>query len=178
MALAEFEADSKPIADDLGVFDKRTEAAIATMLLPTQRIARKFIKGIASAGLTDGLQVRIISGTRTYDQQNALYAKGRPNNGPSVTNARGGQSNHNFGIAWDVGIFTAAGAYIDDMKGAQKMTSKAIDAEYKKVGAYGKSLELYWGGDWHKPDYPHFQLLDNDQLASIREKFTNGGAIV
>jgi peptidoglycan L-alanyl-D-glutamate endopeptidase CwlK len=58
------------------------------------------------------------------------------------------------------------------------MTSKAVDAEYKKVGAYGKSLGLFWGGDWTKPDYPHFQMRDNDELASIRDTFTDGRAIV
>ena len=177
-ALAEFVADSRPIADQIGVYDKRTESSIATMLLPTQRMARKFMKDIASAGLTDGFQVRVISGTRTYDEQNALYAKGRPNDGPSVTNARGGQSNHNFGIAWDVGIFTSTGTYIDDLIKKKVMTSKAVDAAYKKIGAYGKSLGLYWGGDWHNPDYPHFQMLDNELLGTIRDKFVNGGTII
>ena len=73
-ALAEFEVDSKPIADEFGVFDKRTESRIASILLPTQRMARKFMKDIASAGVTAGLEVRIISGTRTYAEQNVLFA--------------------------------------------------------------------------------------------------------
>ncbi|MEO8506247.1 MAG: hypothetical protein ABI593_01300 [Betaproteobacteria bacterium] len=41
--------------------------------------------------------------------QDAPYRQGRLGNpGPRVTNARDGQSNHNFGIAWDIGIFTAS----------------------------------------------------------------------
>ena len=58
------------------------------------------------------------------------------------------------------------------------MTSKAVDAEYKKVGAHGKSLGLFWGGDWSNPDYPHFQMRDNNELASIRDAFTTGQPIV
>jgi peptidoglycan L-alanyl-D-glutamate endopeptidase CwlK len=177
-ALAEFQADSRRMAEELGVFDKRTEEKIATMLPETQRAARKFMAGIASAGLTAGLQVRIISGTRTYAEQAALYEQGRSKPGHIVTNARAGQSNHNFGIAWDVGVFNSSGAYIDDLIEKKKMTSNAVDAEYKKVGAYGKTRGLFWGGDWHSPDYPHFQLLDNDLLASIREKFVGGQKIV
>jgi peptidoglycan L-alanyl-D-glutamate endopeptidase CwlK len=177
-ALAEFQADSERTADELGVFDKRSEASIVTMLLATQRAARKFLNAVDTAGLSAGLTVRIISGSRTFDEQNKLFEQGRTTPGDVVTNARGGQSNHNFGIAWDVGIFNSDGAYIDDLIKKKKMTSKAVDAEYKKVGALGKRMGLFWGGDWSKPDFPHFQMLDNDLLASIREKFVNGGTIV
>lgn len=177
-ALVEFEADALHVAGELGVFDKRTEEHIATMLPATQRKARKFISGIAAAGLNVGLQVRIISGTRTYAEQERLFAKGRTAPGPVVTNARGGQSNHNFGIAWDVGVFTKSGIYIDDLIESKQMTSRAVDAEYRKLGGYGKALGLFWGGDWHSPDYPHFQMLDNDLLSAVREKFVSGGMIV
>ena len=40
-------------------------------------------------------------GTRTYEEQNALYAQGRTAPGKIVTNARGGQGAHNFGLATD-----------------------------------------------------------------------------
>jgi peptidoglycan L-alanyl-D-glutamate endopeptidase CwlK len=148
------------------------------MLIPTQRKAREFMKNIGQAELSEGLSVRIISGTRTFDEQDELFAKGRTKPGPRVTNARGGFSNHNFGIAWDVGIFNEKGNYIDDFIDKKMMTSKAVDAEYKKVGAYGKALGLFWGGDWSDPDYPHFQMRDNNELASIRDDFTAGKAIV
>jgi peptidoglycan L-alanyl-D-glutamate endopeptidase CwlK len=41
------------------------------------------------------------SGYRTYGEQDALYAKGRTVPGAWATNAKGGQSSHNFGIAID-----------------------------------------------------------------------------
>ncbi len=58
--------------------------------------------------------IKIISGTRTHMQeQDALYARRRTAPGPRVTNARGGYSNHNFGIAWDIGLFRG-GKYLED----------------------------------------------------------------
>jgi peptidoglycan L-alanyl-D-glutamate endopeptidase CwlK len=177
-AMGKFEAETEQVANELGSFDTRTEKSIRAMLIPTQRKARQFMKDIGQAGLSQGLTARIISGTRTFDEQNKLYAQGRTSPGNVVTNARAGYSNHNFGIAWDVGIFNKKGDYIDDLIDKKLMTSKAVDAEYKKVGAYGKACGLFWGGDWTKPDYPHFQMRDNDELASIRDTFTDGRAIV
>ena len=177
-AVGKFEAETEQVANELGSFDKRTEKSIRTMLIPTQRKAREFMKDIGQVGLSQGLSVRILSGTRTFDEQNELYAQGRTSPGDVVTNARAGYSNHNFGIAWDVGIFNEKGEYIDDLIDKKMMTSKAVDAEYKKVGAYGKARGLFWGGEWTQPDYPHFQMRDNNELASIRDTFTDGRAIV
>jgi peptidoglycan L-alanyl-D-glutamate endopeptidase CwlK len=174
-ALGEFEADTEQVANEIGSFDKRTEASIRTMLIPTQRAARTFMKNIPQAGLSQGFTVRILSGTRTFAEQASLFEKFQ-RGGPLA--ARPGRSNHNFGIAWDVGVFNERGAYIDDLIDKKAMTSKAVDAEYKKVGAHGKALGLFWGGDWSNPDYPHFQMRDNNELASIRDAFTAGQPIV
>jgi peptidoglycan L-alanyl-D-glutamate endopeptidase CwlK len=174
-ALGEFEADTEQVANEIGSFDKRTETSIRTMLIPTQRAARRFMKNIAQAGLSQGFTVRILSGTRTFAEQADLFEKYQ-HGGPLA--ARAGRSNHNFGIAWDVGVFNQQGAYIDDLIDKKAMTSKAVDAEYKKVGAHGKALGLFWGGDWSSPDYPHFQMRDNNELASIRDAFTAGQPVV
>ncbi len=177
-ALELFEADGANVRSELGAFDKRTESTLATMLVPTQRAARKFMAATGGAGLTSGLSARLISGTRTFAEQDRLYAQGRTEPGNVVTNARGGQSNHNYGIAWDVGIFTTAGKYIDALAEKGQMKSKDVEAEYVKLGPVGRAMGLFWGGDWAKPDGPHFQMLDNDQLPTVRDKFLNGGTIV
>ncbi len=52
------------------------------------------------------ITINIISGLRSYEEQDALYAQGRTAPGNKVTNARGGYSNHNFGIAFDIGVFS------------------------------------------------------------------------
>jgi peptidoglycan LD-endopeptidase CwlK len=95
-ALGDFAAQTKQVTNDLGSFDKTTESKIGTMLIPTQRKAREFMKSISQANVSQGLSVRIISGTRTFDEQDELFAQGRTKRGKIVTNARGGFSNHNF----------------------------------------------------------------------------------
>jgi hypothetical protein len=42
---------------------------------------------------------------RSFAEQDALYAQGRTKPGKIVTKARGGFSNHNFGVAFDIGVF-------------------------------------------------------------------------
>ena len=122
--------------------DTRSAQNIATLLPPVQPLAQSLIADAATAGIS----IKIISGTRTYEEQDALYEQGRTKPGRIVTNARGGYSNHNFGVAFDIGVFEG-GRYIDE------------SPAYKAVGALGKQLGLEWGGDWKSiQDEPHFEL--------------------
>ena len=100
----EFEAQADLLKTEIMEFDFRTERNIRTLALPAQKECRIFMKKVVA----EDIQAKIISGSRTYAEQNRLFRQGRYGNpGPVVTNARGGRSNHNFGIAWDIGIFTA-----------------------------------------------------------------------
>jgi RHS repeat-associated protein len=78
------------------IFDLRTEGNIATLLPFVQHLARQHVYQVRRIGL----DMRIIDGSRTFAEQDALFAQG-----PSVTRARGGESNHNFARAYDVGFF-------------------------------------------------------------------------
>ena len=159
-AAVEFERLSDQIALSTSSFDARSENNIRTLAVRSQGPAREFLERVHRAGIG----ARIISGTRTYAMQNALYRQGRfGNSGPIVTNARGGQSNHNFGIAWDIGIFTAAGGYIQ------------VGAAYDEAAQAGMSDELEWGGDWTTfVDKPHYQLKLPFSIAQIRTRFETG----
>ncbi len=150
------------IADDRPV-DERSEKNIATLLSKVRPIARLFIHACQAAGI----DAKVISGTRTYAEQDALYAKGRTTAGPKVTNARGGFSNHNFGIAFDIGIFVD-GKYLED------------GPAYRNAAVLGKSLGLSWGGDWTSfKDEPHYEYNPNLlTLAQMRERKANGEAII
>ena len=122
--------------------DDRSEKAIATLLPQVQPYARALVQKAAQHGIT----IKVIAGLRTYEEQNGLFAQGRTNSGRIVTNARSGFSNHNFGIAFDVGVFEGAN-YLDE------------SPKYKAVGALGMDLGLEWGGNWKTiVDEPHFQL--------------------
>ena len=50
----------------------------------------------------NGIHIRVSQGLRSWEQQDLLYAQGRTDAGKVVTNARGGQSAHNFGYAVDI----------------------------------------------------------------------------
>lgn len=78
-----------------------------------------------------GISIKIISGLRTYAEQDELYAQRRTKNKDKniVTNAQGSYSNHNFGIAFDIGIF----------EGNKYLESSS---KYKVVGALGTQLGL------------------------------------
>jgi peptidoglycan LD-endopeptidase CwlK len=165
-AAEEFEARSAEIVRSTSVFDIRSESNIQTLQPSAQIKARSFLKEVISKLGTNGFLFKIISGTRTYDEQNRLYAQGRTISGKIVTNARGGFSNHNFGVAWDIGIFKD-GDYIEESK------------LYKSAGAIGKQQGLEWGGDWESfADEPHFQVVAETELAKIRTFFENGESFV
>lgn len=158
----------KSIRDQLGAFDTRSERNIATLIPSAQRLAREFL----IAANDTGLNIRIVSGSRTYAEQDALFARGRtiPNT-KIVTNAKGGESNHNFGLAWDIGIFDASGRY---MNGDLKEDHDA----YETVGQYTTARldNLEWGGDWTSfKDLPHYQLnVGKLNIKDVRSRFENG----
>jgi len=157
-AAHDFEQVSIGIANQLTSFDGRSETNIQTLLPAAQTKAREFMKAVVGAGIT----IKIISGTRTFAEQDALYRQGRDLPGSKVTNARGGQSNHNFGVAWDIGVFRN-GQYLDE------------SPVYRQVGGIGKGLGLEWGGDWKSmTDEPHFQMVPEADLKAIAAKFEQG----
>lgn len=162
-AAQKFEKRSDEIRDATRSFDPRSERNISTLSLKAQREARLFLGRI----IDDGLVARIISGTRTYEEQNALFRQGRFGNpGPIVTKARGGFSNHNFGVAWDIGIFTASSGYIED------------GPKYDRAAKVGLSPQLEWGGNWVTiVDKPHYQLNLGLAVGQLRAKFESGDAI-
>jgi peptidoglycan LD-endopeptidase CwlK len=153
----------------IDTIDPRSEKYIATLLPEVQPIARSLVQKAALSGI----KIKIISGLRSYAEQDALYAQGRTKPGAKVTNARGGYSNHNFGIAFDIGVFEGA-TYLPE------------SAKYKAVGVLGMDLGLEWGGNWKTiVDQPHFQLRprwaadlnDRDMLAALRDRMQSGQAV-
>lgn len=163
-AVQAHEAKADELRASLGAFDPRSERCIATLSLKAQREARLYLQRVLSGGLT----VRILSGTRTYGEQNDLFKQGRFGNpGSVVTNARGGFSNHNFGIAWDIGVFTAAGGYLGD------------GPQYAQAAQLGLKDPVEWGGNWKTiVDKPHYQIKLGIGVSQLRAAFEAGNKIV
>jgi len=167
------------IRSEYGGLDSRSEKNIATLLPAMQRKARQLVNEAFEWGK---LFCRVLSGTRTYAEQNALYAQGRTSKGNVVTNARGGSSNHNFGIAIDLGLF-------DGMRYLTGLPSKTVTAKQARWDsqAYvilGKHLKdrvpgIEWGGDWKSiKDTPHYEYATGLTMAQKRAKFEAGKLIL
>lgn len=93
-----------------------------------------------------GSPVKCTDGYRSFEQQNALYAIGRTRPGRRVTNAKGGQSPHNYRLARDYCFVLPHG----------KVTWAG---DWKMFGRMAKAHALEWGGAWLRlKDRPHLQL--------------------
>ncbi|MBD8009290.1 LysM peptidoglycan-binding domain-containing protein [Acinetobacter pecorum] len=147
---------------------QRNEKSIAKLHPQVQDKIRKFINDVYTK---HQVQLVIVQDYRTYTQQDALYAKGRTASGSVVTNARGGQSNHNFALAVDVFPLWEDGKLHMDVKSDQK-NIKIL----KKIAPIGKGIGLEWGGDWKSIiDNPHFQLKTGKTMAQLRELTESAG---
>lgn len=112
-------------------------------------ITRAVIKELAPKGIYVG----VAQGFRSKAEQDAIYAQGRTKPGKIVTWARGGYSNHNYGVAVD--LF----AYSDD--GSEAIFLEPHDKRSVALVKAMKQRGMEWGGDWvNNRDYPHFQLYD------------------
>ncbi len=126
-------------------YDERTEKNLATLAPAAQAAARAFLAVAVPAMAAQGVTLKIICGNRTHAEQNALYAQGRTKPGPIVTNARGGESRHNSGRAWDIGLFRGK-VYLEE------------SPLYHECAAIGHSCGLNCGAFWTKfPDPPHYE---------------------
>lgn len=107
-----------------------------------------------------GIYVLITQSYRSISEQDALYAQGRTKPGKIVTNAKGGQSFHNFGLGLDFALYTQDGKDVswDDSSAA-----------WKKVVQLFKSKGFEWGGDFKSfKDTPHLQMAFGFSLAQLR----------
>lgn len=92
---------------------------------------------------------------RTITEQNDLYAQGRTKPGVKVTNAKGGESYHNYGLALDVVLI------IDGKTVSWDFTA---DYDKDKVADLVEIVQIFkkhgwaWGGDFKSiVDKPHFE---------------------
>lgn len=103
--------------------------------------ARNFLNLTAA----NNMDVRITAAFRSWDDSDRDYAQGRTAPGPIISNARGGESYHNWGLAFDAAPFDN-GVYSSDIN------------EFRRMGRLGQQVGLEWGGTFKDiVDYPHFQ---------------------
>ncbi|MGE6227644.1 M15 family metallopeptidase [Paenibacillus chitinolyticus] len=124
-------------------------------LLPTvKELAKKLIIN----SYNRGVPIVITQGLRTFAEQNALYAQGRyGDKRPIVTNAKGGESYHNYGVAIDFALLLPDGKNVSwDMR---RDGDGDLQCDWLEVVEEAKKLGFQWGGDWISfKDSPHFEM--------------------
>ncbi|KPE51664.1 M15 family metallopeptidase [Chryseobacterium indologenes] len=134
--------------------DKVTSERISMLHPEVREEVRKIIRECDKA-LTGRAKVRITQGLRSMEEQERLYAIGRITSGKKVTNAKAGQSIHNYGLAVDICLMI-------DGKTASWDTAKDWDND--KVADWYECVKIFarhgwdWGGNWKTfKDLPHFE---------------------
>lgn len=115
---------------------------------------------------------------RTFKEQDDLFAQGRSKPGKIVTNARGGESYHNYGLAVDIVELLDL-----DKNGAFEKASwdLKLDADFDGIPDWDEVVAIFkrygweWGGNWKKPDSPHFQKTFGKSVQELRKMPTSHG---
>lgn len=103
------------------------------------------------------IDVLITSTYRDAASQNALYAQGRTTPGKIVTNARAGQSFHNWRVAFDFVPIVSGKAQWNDI------------ATFTKCGEIAESVGLEWAGRWKRfRELAHCQYTGGLRLADFQ----------
>lgn len=144
---------------------------IDDLVFPAKLRALNFI---ADAKI-EGIDLLVTCTVRDVQAQNALFAHGRtraqldraglteiePAPGPILTNAKGGDSFHQYGVALDV-VPLRAGKPVWGTAGADREL-------WERVGRIGEARGLEWAGRWKRMrEFPHFQFTGGLRLADFR----------
>ena len=91
---------------------------------------------------------------RTFAEQDAIYAQGRTKPGKIVSNAKGGLSLHNYGLAVDIVLIIDGKEASWDVK---KDFDKDGKSDWLEIVTIFKQHGWECGIDWKFVDAPHFQ---------------------
>lgn len=135
--------------------------------------------------------VRVTQGGRSFAESNAMYAVGRSVRGANVrpghpmgdiiTNAKAGQSYHNYWLAFDFCLL-----YDKDRNGTFESISWDLlkdlnrdgESDWKEVVDAFEGVGYEWGGDWHSlKDNPHLQKTFGYTWENLLQKNNNGDFI-
>lgn len=144
--------------------------------------------GVAETLFPTTIAIRVVQGMRTIAEQDALYAQGRSRPGKIVTNARGGKSYHNYGLAWDMALL-----YDKDGNGVYEELSwdMAKDFDLDGMPDWLEVVQVFtaagwtWGADWdrdgktkaqgdkdeHLVDGPHLQKTFGYTVSQLFTKY-------
>jgi peptidoglycan L-alanyl-D-glutamate endopeptidase CwlK len=107
----------------------------------------RFVNWLAAVEAA-GVDALVTCTLRSNEEQDALYAQGRTKPGKVVTNARAGQSAHNYGLALD---------FVPLVNGKPEWS--ASHPHWKVAGELAVHHGLEWAGTWTRfREFPHVQV--------------------
>jgi peptidoglycan L-alanyl-D-glutamate endopeptidase CwlK len=118
--------------------------------------------------LTGRAKPRLTYVLRTFAEQDALFKIGRRGvaGERKVTNAKGGQSYHNYGLAFDICLI------IDGKKASWDTSSdfdQDLESDWNECVKIAKKHGFEWGGDWIRfKDLPHFQMTFGYKVGELK----------
>lgn len=122
----------------------------------TKEKAEKFIQTCKDKGI----DILVTSTYRDMESQAALYAQGRTTEGKIVTNAKAGESFHNYRCALDI-VPLVNGK--PDWDGSHPV--------WAQIGLIGQDCGLEWAGNWvHFKELAHFQFTNGLTLEELKKQ--------
>lgn len=129
---------------------------IEDLLPPVQILCRLFIGECNSRGI----DVIITSTYRDHESQAALYAQGRTVPGKKVTNAKPGQSYHNWRVAFD---------FVPIVNGKAAWNDLAL---FTRCGEIAESVGLEWAGRWTRfREMAHCQFTGGKTILDFQREW-------
>lgn len=106
-----------------------------------------------------GIAILVTSTYRDNESQQALYNQGRTTPGKIVTNAKPGESFHNYGVAFDFVPLVNGKALWDDV------------ALFVRCGELAESCGLEWAGRWKSfKELAHCQFTGGKSIAQLKKE--------
>ncbi len=134
----------------------KNSRALDDLLPPVRHRAQAFVDACKQAGI----DILITSTYRDLESQATLYAQGRTAPGKRVTNAKPGQSYHNWRVAFDV---------VPLRDGNPVWSTTGADGKlWEQIGKLGEAVGLEWAGRWTRfREFAHFQFTGGLTLAQL-----------
>lgn len=124
------------------------------------------------AQLTGSAICRFTHTMRTFKEQDELFSQGRTRPGRRVTNAKGGQSYHNYGLAIDIALLLDNN---DDGRHESASWDTKTDFDGDRQSDWIEIVTIFkrygweWGGDWRFVDAPHFQKTFGKSITELQQ---------
>jgi peptidoglycan L-alanyl-D-glutamate endopeptidase CwlK len=131
-------------------------------LIDLHPVVREKAQAFIEKARLQGIDLLVTSTYRDNESQAALYAQGRTKPGLIVTNAKPGQSWHNWRCAFDV---------VPLRNGKPVWGTSGPDGDlWRKIGELGESVGLEWAGRWTGKlrEMAHFQYTGGLTLAQLQ----------